>query len=185
VFIDMQQASTHPIVQRAQDVAQLKGRTYAEIARDPNATKEAALVVVLVAIATGIGSAGDGSNGIIGGIIAGLLGWVIFSAVTYFVSNNITGGPTTASSVESLMRTLGYARVPGLLAIFGFIWLLGDIVTAVAGLWVLATSVYAIRRTLNMNWIRAIATGLIAAIISGLVTLILRVLLDISIPIAF
>ena len=182
---DMQQASQHQIVQRAQDVAQLKARTYAEIARDPNATKQAALIVVLVAVASGIGSAGDGSNGIIGGIIAGLLGWVIFAAVTYFVSTNITGSPTTTSSIESLMRTLGYARVPGLLAIFGFIWLLGDVVMAIAGLWILATSVYAIRTTLNMNWLRAITTALIAAIIAGLVTLVLRVILNIDVPIAF
>jgi hypothetical protein len=181
----MQQASTNPIVQRAMDVIQLKARTYTEIARDPGATREAALIVALVAIATGIGGAGDGSSGFIGGIVASLLGWLIFSAVTYFVSMNVTGSPTTTGSVESLMRTLGYARVPGLLAIFGFIWLLGDLVTAVAGLWILATSIYAIRTTMNMNWLRTLATAFIAAIISGLVTLILRVILDISIPIAF
>jgi hypothetical protein len=181
----MQQASTNPIVQRARDVIELKVRTYAEIARDPNATKEAALIVVLVAIATGIGSAGDGTNGFIGGIVAGLLGWLIFSAVTYFVGTNITGTPTTAGSVESLLRTLGYARVPGLLAIFGFIWLLGDLVTLIAGLWILATSVYAIRATMNMNWIRALATVFIAAIISGLVTLVLEQVFDFNIPIAF
>jgi hypothetical protein len=180
-----QAASTHPIVQRAKDVAQLDTRTYREIARDPNATKEAALVVALVAIANGIGSAGDGSSGLIGGIIAGLLGWVVFSAVIWFVATNITGSPTTTASIESLMRTLGYARVPGLLAVFGFIWLIGWIATAVAGIWILVTSLYAIHTTLNMGWLRTLATVLIAGIISGLVTLLIGLIFGIGLTLTF
>lgn len=181
----MNQTTTHPIVQRAKDVAQLDARTYREIARDPDATKEAALIVALVAIANGIGSAGDGSTGLIGGIIAGLLGWIVFSAVTYFIATNITGSPTMTASVESLMRTLGYARVPGLLAVFGFIWLIGWIATAVAGIWILVTSIYAIRTTLTMGWPRTIATALIALIASGIVNLIVGWIFGIGLTLTF
>ena len=181
----MQQAQRHPIVQRAMDVAQLNKRTISEIARDPGATKEAALIVGLVAIANGIGGAGNGSNGIIAGIVAGLIGWVVFAAVTYFVATNITGDPTTVASVEPLMRTLGYARVPGLLAVFGFIWLLGDLIAAVGAIWMLVTYLYAVRITLRMGWLRTIATVLIAGIISGLVSLVIGLILGVGPSIMF
>ena len=181
----MNQATSNPIVRRALDVAQLDERTYLEIAHDPNATKEAAIIVILVAVANGIGNLGEGSPGLIAGIVSALLSWVVFSAVTWFVATNITGSPTTMISVEALMRTLGYARGPGLLAIFGSIWLVGWIFALVAGIWVLITSIFAIRTTLRLTWLRTLATALLAVIAVGILNLFVGLIFGIGMAVAF
>ena len=42
---------------------------------------------------------------------------------------------------ESLLRTQGYARAPGVLSFFGFIPILGWLVAAVGGIWALVTAI--------------------------------------------
>lgn len=169
----MDNISLDRIIQRSKAVASLDTRAYREIARDPRALAEAAVVVVTVAVARGIGGLNDGANGLIGGIVLSLLGWVIAAMVVYFVGTRITGTPTTSGSVESLMRTLGYASAPNVLSIFGFIWIIGSMILGVLWIWTLITTVLAIRAALNMGTTRAIATGLIAWIASGIVQIIL------------
>lgn len=169
------------ILQRAIDVSTFKTRTYAEIARDPRALPEAAIIIAAVAVAAGIGGLNDGGTGLIGGIIASLIGWVISSAIIYFVGTNITGTPTTSGSLESVLRTLGYAAAPRIFSFLGFIWVLGDIALAVIGLWTLVTTILAIRASLSMSLQRAILTGLVAWIAA----IIVRVLFGLIFGLGF
>ena len=92
----MNTISLDRIIQRSKEVALLNTRTYAEIARDPNALAEAAIVVATVAISAGLGNVIHGANGLIGGVILSLLGWVISSGIIYFIGTRITGTPTTS-----------------------------------------------------------------------------------------
>src|SRR5699024_3040427 len=94
----MDNISLDRIIQRSQAVATFDRRTYDEIAHDPRALPEAAIVVVAVAIASGIGGLTEGADGLVGGIILSLLGWVIAAMVVYFVGTRITGTPTTSGS---------------------------------------------------------------------------------------
>lgn len=181
----MDNISLDRIIQRSQAVATFDRRTYDEIARDPRALPEAAIVVAAVAIASGIGGLTEGADGLVGGIILSLLGWVIAAMVVYFVGTRITGTPTTSGSVESLMRTLGYASAPNILSIFGFIWVIGALILGILWIWTLITTVIAIRAALNMGTARAVATGLIAWIVSAIVQLLLAWLFGLSIFFTF
>lgn len=181
----MDTISLDRIIQRGKEVATFNTRTLAEIARDPRALPEAAIIVVAVAVARGIGGLNDGASGLVAGIILSLLGWVIAAMVTYFVGTRITGTPTTSGSVESLMRTLGYASAPNIFAIFGFIWIIGGMILGVLWIWTLITTILAIRAALNMGTARAVATGLLAWIASGIVTLLLSLILDLPIFFTF
>ena len=177
----MDNISFDRIMQRAIEVATFKTRTYAEIARDPRALPEAAIVVAIVAVAAGIGGLNEGAGGLIAGIILSLLGWVISAAIIYFVGTNITGTPTTSGSVESLLRTLGYASVPRIFFIFGFIWLLGGLVVFVASIWTIITTILAIRASLAMSLSRAIITGVVAWIASVIIQTLLIWIFDLNI----
>src|SRR5690606_32115377 len=123
------------IVQRAKEIATFNTRTYSEVAHDPAALPEAAIVVATVAVAAGLGGVIDGANGLLGGIILSLLGWVVTAAIVYFVGTRITGTPTTTGSVESILRTLGYASGPGIFMILGFLWGIGWIFVGLVNLW--------------------------------------------------
>ncbi len=157
------------ILKRAIRVVKLEQPVYREIARDANATKEAAVVVAVVALASGIGALSDSVGAVIVAVLAAFIGWVVFAAMTYFFGKNIFGAPNTQVDVESLLRTQGYAQAPGVLAFFGFIPVLGWIAAFIGGVWAIITAVVAIRETLVIGTGRAILVGIVAAIASGLV----------------
>lgn len=181
----MDNISFDRIVQRSIDFASLKSRTYDEVARDPRALSEAAIIVIAVALAAGIGGLNDGAGGLVAGIILSLLGWVISSAIIYFVGTRITGTPTTSGSVESLLRTLGYASAPRIFSFLGFIWIFGGLIIFVLSIWTLITTVLAIRASLNMSLKRAVITGFIAWIAAAIVQVILAGLFGVAIYFTF
>ncbi len=124
---------------------------YEEVEADITATQQALQVVVLVAIASGIGQAGSGRNVIaqvLFGLVTALLGWAVWSYVMYFVGTRLMGGTATYGE---LLRTLGFAEAPGVLFIFGIIPGIGPLIRALAGIWVLVTSFIAIRQALDID----------------------------------
>lgn len=168
--------SLNRIVQRAKEVMMLDTRTYREIVSDPGATSEAAIVVAMVAVASGLGRLFIGPGALIGGVLSMIIGWVVGAAVIYFVGTRITGEPTTSSSVERVMRIVGYAAAPNVFAFLSGLWGIGWLIASVISIWALITMIYAIRTALNMSTSRAMATGLIAwlatIIVMGIIQLI-------------
>lgn len=181
----MNTMSPERIFQRSVDVAVLKTRTYAEIARDPRATLEAAIIVILVAISAGIGNVINDSDDLIGGIILSLLGWIISSAIIYFIGTNLTGTPTTSGSIESLLRTLGYASAPNIFLFLGFVWLLGGIIVFLLSIWTLVTTIFAIRSALSMSLGRAVVTGFVALLAATVIQILLGMLFGINVFVPF
>ena len=105
-----------PMFTRMKRAALCDIATYEEVEADTTATNQAGIVVVLVAVAQGIGAAGAGPTGIIAGMVVSLLTWLLWSGVTYLVGDKLLGGTATWGE---LLRTLGFAQSPGVLAIFG------------------------------------------------------------------
>ncbi len=177
--MDNSNISLNRIVQRAKDVMTFNTRAYEEIVRDPNATTEAAIVVATVAIASGLGRLFAGPGALIGAVLAMLLGWVVAAAVIYFVGTRITGEATTTSSVERVMRIVGYASAPFVFSIFSGLWLIGWVFATIIFFWFLGTMVLAIRAALDISLSRAIVTGLIAwiatLIVNGVLSLIFNI----------
>ncbi len=179
----MNQRSANSIVERAIRVIKLEPRVFDIIARDPNATQQAAIVVGVVALAGAVGGAAQGIAGILVGLILAILGWLIFAGMAWFFGTNIFGTPTTVTNWESLLRTLGYAQAPGVLAIFGFIPVFGWIAALIGSIWSIVTAVVAIRETLDFSTWRAVITPIVAWIATGIVAVILGLLF--GVPVAF
>ena len=177
----MNQSMTNVIIDRARQVMQLREPVFRTIARDPNATQQAAIVVAVVAIASAIGGAGEGIGGIFVGLIGAFIGWLIYAGMAWFFGTNIFGTPTTVTNWESLLRTLGYAQAPNILAIFGFIPIIGWIAAIVGSIWALVTAVLAIRETLGFSTGRAIITAIVAGIASGIIGVIIGIIFGVGI----
>ena len=174
------QNSGQTIIDRVIGVLKLDVPTYEAIERDRHATREAAIVVAAVAIASGIGGLDEGIGGLIAGIIRALLAWLVFSGFAYFFGKQLFGTPTTQTNFEQVLRMVGYARAPDLLYIFSFIPVLGIIIAIVASIWGIFTVVIAIRQALDFSTVRAIITGIAAAIAAGIVLGILGLIFDIG-----
>jgi hypothetical protein len=160
----MQQASLTSRMQRA---AMLDVSLYEEVERDENATTQALFVVIIVALASAIGGALDATlsnrpgalvGNALGGILAALVGWVIWSGVTYFIGTQILRGTATYGE---LLRTIGFAQSPGVLLVLRFIPVLGGLIALAVAIWQLVAGVVAIRQALDVTTGQAIVTVLL------------------------
>jgi len=131
--------------------ARLDAQTYEEVEADQTATGQAMGVVVLSAVAAGIGGLGIGGGirGVIGSAVAALVGWVIWAGLTYLIGTKILPEPQTEADMGQLLRTIGFAASPGILRVLGFIPFLGMLISLVAAVWMLAAMVVATRQALD------------------------------------
>jgi hypothetical protein len=153
------------IVDRMKGAAMLDVATYEEVEHDEQATGQAAVVVVIVAICAAIGAVWRGGPSIIAGPISAILGWLLWSAVTYLIGTKLLGGVATWGE---LLRTIGFAQSPGVLMIFGIIPILGGLVRIIVMIWLLIAGIVAIRQALDFSTGKAVVTAVI-----GWVTLVL------------
>ena len=151
------------MLDRMKGAAMLDIPTYEEVEHDTSLTTQAAMVVVIAALARGIGGMDGGEVGIIGGVLGALFGWLLWSGVTYLIGDKLLGGTATWGE---LLRTLGYAQAPGILLILGFIPLIGWVVGIVVFIWLLVTGIVAIRQALDFTTGKAVLTAIIGWLVA-------------------
>lgn len=135
-------------VERMIGAAKLDANVYEEVESDRTATPQALGVVVLASVAAGIGL-GEGVRGLVVGTVAGLLGWVIWAWLTYFIGTRWLPEPETRADVGELLRTIGFATSPGILRVLGFVPVLGPVVFVATAIWTLVAVVIAVRQALD------------------------------------
>ncbi len=163
-------ANQGSMIDRMIRAAKLDPQVYEEVEHDQSATSQAMTVVVLGAVAAGIGALYGGVIGLVVGVIAGLIGWAVYAFVAYWVGTNIFKGPQTDATWGELLRTLGFASSPRVLLVLGIIPVLGIFVGLAVFVWTLFTTVVAIRQALDFDTGRAIATAVVSVIPTLVVT---------------
>jgi hypothetical protein len=146
------------LMDRAIGAARLDVATYEEVEADRDATSQAAVVVAVAAVCSAIGSIGSGTTGMIGGLIAAFIGWLVWSGVTYLIGTMLFGG--TADWGE-LLRTIGFAQAPGVFYVLGIIPGLGGVIKLVVAIWVLVAGIIAIRQALDVSTGKAVLTAIV------------------------
>ena len=140
------------LTQRMIRAAKLDVNLYEEVEADPKSMGQAMTVVVLSAVAAGIGAAGRTSlGGLIVISIASLASWYIWAYLTYFIGTRLLPEPKTHADHGELLRTLGFAASPGLIRVAGVIPVLGPLVMLVSAIWMLVATVIAVRQALDYS----------------------------------
>ncbi len=154
--------------------AKLDVQLYEEVEHDEGALRQATTVVVLSAVAAGIGSLGIGGlAGLVSGTLAALFGWYIWAFLTYFIGTRLLPEPQTRADYGELLRTIGFASAPGLIRVLGIIPGLGQIVFAVAGVWMLIATVIAVRQALDYtNTWRAVGVCAIGWVVQSVILMV-------------
>ena len=143
---------------------------YEEVEHDQSATGQAAIVVVGTSIAVGIGSAFTGSAAsIIVLPIAAIVSWAVFAWLTYFIGTRLLAGPETKADWGELARTLGFANTPRALLLFGVVPVAAAILGVIVAVWVLITTVVAVRAALDFSTWRAIATVILGWLVQAVI----------------
>jgi hypothetical protein len=147
---------------RALRAARLDVKLFEEVEGDPRATAQAAGVVVLAAVAAGVGSGARGFGEFVLGTGAALVSWFVWAYLAYWIGTRLLPEPATRANHGELLRTVGFASAPGVLRVLGVIGPLRALVFVVSGIWMLVATVMAVRQALDYRstW-RAVGVSVI------------------------
>jgi hypothetical protein len=123
---------------------------YEEVEADRGATGQALVVVLISAVAAGIGSFDNsGLPGIFWSSVAALVGWYVWAYVTYFIGTRFLPTHETVADHGELLRTIGFSSAPGVLRILALIPAIAGVVFVVSTLWMMVAMVVAVRQALD------------------------------------
>jgi len=165
------------IQERIIRAARLDAELYEEVEADQSSLGQATAVVVMSALAAGIGSAGGGL-GLVYGTLAALASWYIWAFLAYFIGTRLFPEPQTSADHGELLRTIGFSSAPGLIRVLGVFAFLREAVFLVAGVWMLVAMVIAVRQALDYTstW-RAVAVCMVGWLVQALILLVMMSLL--------
>lgn len=158
-----------PFADRVVAAIRLDATVYEEVEHDEEAMGQAFWVVVLAALAQGIGALQAPSvpalvGALFGLSLVGILGWVVGTAVIWLIGVKLM---QCTSDFAELMRTIGFASAPKILMMFGVLplgpinWALA---VAVSILSIVAT-VIAVRQALDITTQRSVLVCVIAMLV--------------------
>lgn len=160
--------------ERMLGAARLETATYEDVERDRTATPQALIVVVLTALAAGLGF-GAGLRGILINTVAAIVLWAIWAALVFWIGTRLLPETQTRADWGEVARTVGFAQSPGVLRVLGVIPILGDFIRAIVDVWVLIATVIAVRQALDYSSLgRAVGVCLVGWGIQVVVFAILR-----------
>lgn len=177
-------------------VLTLRAPVYKEIAHDPAATNQAAIIAIISALIGGVGSyfaaqatmamvsqiaGADGAvaaagaapsliGSVVSGVIASLIGWVIGSWLLAFVAKTFFKGETNMSE---MLRVNGYTRAFGFVQILAFIPCLGGLIGLIAAVLGIVGNVIGIREAAGFDTTKAVLTAIIAGVITFLIAAVI------------
>jgi hypothetical protein len=154
---------------RVMGAATLDAGMYETIEADRRVTRQALAVVVIAALAAGIGAAGayefDPRTLVLFTLLA-LAGWVGWAVLILRVGGWHLRKRDTRVTLGELLRTVGFAAAPGWLQVFALIPAIGTIAFAIAWAWTLAAMVVAVQHALDFASVwRAIAVCAVALLL--------------------
>jgi len=130
--------------------ASLDVRAFEEVEADRSATGQALLVVVIVALATGIGGLGLADPiSIIVNMASAILGWALWAWIVMVLGTTLFRTPETRADWGEVARGTGFAQSPGVLRVLGFIPILGPIIFFIVSVWQIIAMVIAVRQALD------------------------------------
>jgi len=154
-------------LQRIIRAAKLDTSLYEEVEKDAQALPQAMAVVLLSAVAAGIGTVSKiGAAGIFAGAVVGLIAWYIWAMLTYLIGTKLLPEPDTRSNLGELLRTIGFSSSPGLIRVLGVIGGIERFVFSLAAAWMLVAMVIAVKSALDYKSIwRAVWVCLIGWVV--------------------
>jgi hypothetical protein len=167
-------------VDRVVGAARLDARTYEEVEADPTAMGQAMAVVGAAALASGIGSFGNGAATALAALVGGFVGWFVWAVLTWLIGTRLLPEAETSADLGQLLRTIGFSAAPGLLNVLRIVPVIGLLVVFVAAVWQLVAMVVAVRQALDyrstgravlvcvIGWVFYLAFSIGLAIVMGI-----------------
>jgi hypothetical protein len=128
----------------------LQPSLYEEVEIDRGATPQALAVVLLSAVATGVGAVrNSGVEGILLHTALDVVLWYAWAALTLWIGTRLLPTPDTHADFGQMLRALGFATAPGVVRVAALYPPLAFAAFTLSGVWILAATVVALRQALE------------------------------------
>lgn len=163
------------LINRIMGVFRLDPATFEEIEADKTATTQAALIVAVIALLSGLGGVfwalfrdTSAGGGFFSNLISVFAGWLVWSFVSWFVGTSFFGGK---ADIGEMLRVIGFAYSPQILNII-------PCIGPIAGfIWTLIAGFIAIRQGLDLDNTKAFLTVLVGFLVYLVIFALLGLLL--------
>jgi uncharacterized membrane protein len=172
------------MIARMARILRLDQSVYDEIEHHPRGIVHAAIIVMMVAIASAIGTVLGAATGTvedskliyqaISAFLMPFAHWIVWSYLTYLLGTLVFDVRTTP---WSMLRTLGYAESPQVLSILHFIPYAGIVLVTFGRLLSMRAGFLAVQNTLGLDRRKTLLTVLPTFLCAFLLLLILRAFL--------
>lgn len=130
----------------------LQARTFEEVEADTTAMGQAVTVILIAALASGIGNIfRNGITGLIFGTVAALVAYLVWAALVWLIGTKVMPDPTTQADFPQTFRVVGFAAAPGIANLLQIIPYLGPLIGLLVGIWMLVAMVIAVRQVLDYS----------------------------------
>lgn len=160
----------------------LDANAFEDVERDPTAIGQSVGVIVLAAVAAGIGGIYYGGlTGIISSACLSLIGFLVWSLIVWVVGTKVMPEPQTKADYAETFRVLGFAAAPGLFSILRIIgiipilgWVISFLLICLIWVWQVAAMVIAVRQVLDYSSTgKAVIVVLIGFVVNFILTMII------------
>ena len=154
------------LIARLVRAARLDSTLYEEVEADRRGTTDALVVVLFTATMASLGDGlravvtGEGNLvlSLVGGVASATIFWVGWAAILYLVGVKVLGGTSTPGE---LLRTTAYAQAPNALLVLSGVSGFGTTLWMAVSIWVVASSVVAVRQALDVSTMKAVVATVI------------------------
>ena len=164
------------MLERIIGVFKLDVATFEAVEADESATVQAAIIVAIVGLFAAIGAfvAAQSANAFMDAfaglseveipfdtlpqispigaalqaLVVAFVAWLVWSALTFFIGKTLFQADT---NMGEMLRVIGFAQAPRLLAILNFIPCLGPVIGLVSWVWAVVASFIGIRQGLDLD----------------------------------
>lgn len=182
-LVEPPRASGDSFLQRIIGVVKLQEPVYANIKRDAGALPQAAVIVVLSALATNVWVALFAPDGLIraaGGVVLAIIAWLLFGGLAWWLGVRWFAPRYALPDLRQMLTLTGFATAPTLLNLLGFLPVIGWLVLMIASIWSLLTAYTAVRVGLATDERNGLAATFIAYLANALLFAVAANLLGIG-----
>jgi Yip1 domain len=153
----------------------LDPNTFEDVERDPTSIGQSVGVIVLAAVAAGVGNIyWGGITGIVSGALMSIIGFLVWSLIVWVIGTKVLPEPTTKADFAETFRVIGFSAAPGLASVITIVPLIGYLFMFLIWLWQMAAMVVAVKQVLDYSTLgKAVVVVLIGFVVNICITLLL------------
>jgi hypothetical protein len=161
--------------ERVVGAMKLDPNTFEDVERDTTAIGQSVGVIVLAAVAAGIGNIyWGGFTGIVTGALLSIISFLIWSLIVWVIGTKVMPEPATKADYPETFRVVGFSAAPGIASVVTIIPILGWLLMLVIWIWQIAAMVVAVRQVLDYS---TTGKAIIVVVIGFFVSIIINLLL--------